>query len=86
MRPLDGGRLPHPFGVLYRLYLCLFISFKFIKIFIENSSRLRGDRGEQDRRSPRSPEARILQETGCEHRNEQRPFRRHAAIGKHNVG
>lgn len=31
-------RLLHTFGTLYRLYLCLFISFKFIKMFIENCS------------------------------------------------
>jgi hypothetical protein len=35
-------RLLYAFGILYRLDLCLFISFKFIKIFIGNCSRLRG--------------------------------------------
>lgn len=59
MMLLDGRRLLHPFGILYRLYLCLCISFEFIKIFIENGSRLRGDRGEQDWRGPCSPAAHI---------------------------
>lgn len=60
MMLLDGRRLPHTLGTLYRLYLCLFISFKFIKIFIENRSWLGGDGGEQDRRGPA-----LLKRTFC---------------------
>lgn len=63
-----GARLMHAFGILYRLYLCLFILFKFIKIFIGNCSRLRGDKHEKDRHSPCSLRAHILlRETESEH-------------------
>lgn len=63
-----GASLMHAFGILYRLYLCLFILFKFIKIFIGNCSRLRGDKHEKDRHSPCSLRAHVLlRETESEH-------------------
>lgn len=68
-----GERLLHTFGILYRLYLCLFISFKFIRMLIEDRSRL-------GRLMSKVGEAPVLLGLrSCrdsEHKNKSDPFRR----------